>query len=77
MKHITDQFQSFLADWRPGSDAALSPSNSMRFEKELRALLGQIFDDVNRRAEANMLKTGKLEGSHFAAMTRIRKELGA
>jgi hypothetical protein len=34
-------------------------------------------DEVNRRAENNMLKTGKLEGSHYAAMKQIRAELGA
>lgn len=32
--------------------------------------------EVNRRAEANMIKTGKLEGSHYAAMNQLLKELG-
>lgn len=31
--------------------------------------------EVERRAEENMLKTGRLEGSHFAAMTQLRKEV--
>ena len=33
-------------------------------------------EEVNRRAEDNMIKTGKLEGSHYAAMQQLRKELG-
>lgn len=32
-------------------------------------------DEVNRRAEANMLKTHKLEGSHYAAMKQLMKEM--
>jgi len=31
---------------------------------------------VNRIAEVNMIKTGKLEGSHYAAMKQVRKEMG-
>jgi hypothetical protein len=30
--------------------------------------------EANRRAELNMLKTGKLEGSHYAAMKQIISE---
>lgn len=30
---------------------------------------------VNARAEANMLKTGKLEGAHFNAMQALVKEM--
>lgn len=32
--------------------------------------------EVNHRAELNMEKTGKLEGSHYAAMQAVAKELG-
>lgn len=32
--------------------------------------------EVERRAEVNMMKTGKLEGSHYAAMKKYQKELG-
>lgn len=32
---------------------------------------------VEKRAEEKMLKTGKLEGSHYAAMKEIQKELDA
>ena len=32
---------------------------------------------VCERAEANMLKTGRLEGAHYAAMTAILEELRA
>jgi hypothetical protein len=31
--------------------------------------------EVERRAEANMLKTGKLEGSHYAAMKQVQVEM--
>ncbi len=31
--------------------------------------------EVNTRAEMNMIKTGKLEGSHYAAMRQVREEL--
>lgn len=31
---------------------------------------------VNRRAELNMVKTGKLEPSHYAAMNKLLEELG-
>jgi len=31
--------------------------------------------EVERRAENKMLKTGKLEGSHYAAMKELQKEL--
>jgi hypothetical protein len=41
-----------------------------------RATIRAFCDEVNRRAEANMLKTGKLEGSHYAAMRQLRSELG-
>lgn len=45
------------------------------FEDQFRTMLGEVFDEINRRAEGNMLKTGKLEGSHYAAMTQVRAEL--
>ena len=41
-----------------------------------RATIRAFCDEVNRRAEANMLKTGKLEGAHYAAMRQLRAELG-
>lgn len=41
-----------------------------------RACIRAFCEEVNRRAEKNMLKTGKLEGSHYAAMTELRRELG-
>lgn len=31
--------------------------------------------EVEKRAEAKMLKTGKLEGAHYAAMKELQKEL--
>lgn len=40
------------------------------------AELKRFCEEVNERAEMNMLKTGRLEGSHYAAMTAILKERG-
>jgi len=40
-----------------------------------RRLLRAFVDEVNRRAEENILKTGKLEGSHYAAMCALMDEL--
>jgi hypothetical protein len=33
-------------------------------------------DQVERIAEQNMLKTGKLEGSHYAAMRKLLVQIG-
>jgi hypothetical protein len=43
---------------------------------ELRAIIRAYSAEVNRRAENKMLKTGKLEGSHYAAMREVNQELG-
>lgn len=40
------------------------------------ALIRAYTAEVNRRAENKMLLTGKLEGSHHAAMREINAELG-
>ena len=40
-------------------------------------ILREIFDEIERRAEANMMRTHKLEGMHYAALKDVRKELGA
>lgn len=40
---------------------------------DLRAL-DHFMAEVNSMAEANMLKTGKLEGSHYAAMQKVRED---
>lgn len=39
-------------------------------------LLQAFVREVNTRAEAKMLKTHKLEGSHYAAMRALLKEWG-
>lgn len=44
---------------------------------EYRTLLRWFRAEVNRRAEDKMLLTGKLEGSHFAAMTELLAEVNA
>ena len=35
-------------------------------------VIGLFCDEVERMAERNMLKTGKLEGAHYAAMRQLR-----
>ncbi len=40
------------------------------------AVLRRFYDDVCRRAERNMEKTGKLEGAHYAAMRSVLAERG-
>jgi hypothetical protein len=40
-------------------------------------ILREIFDEIERRAEANMMRTHKLEGMHYAALKDVRRELGA
>jgi len=35
------------------------------------------FEEVCRRAEANMLRTHKLEGMHWAAMQEVKRECDA
>lgn len=48
--------------------------NAYMRQRELDAIR-RFVEDVERRAEAKMLKTGKLEGSHYAAMKEVLKEL--
>lgn len=35
-------------------------------------VIGIFCDEVERMAERNMIKTGKLEGAHYAAMRQLR-----
>jgi len=42
-----------------------------------RRLLRAFYNEVDKRAQDNMIKTGKLEGSHYAAMKKLMDELGA
>lgn len=45
-------------------------------EDDETAVLRRFYDDVCRRAEHNMEKTGKLEGAHYAAMRSVLAERG-
>lgn len=38
-------------------------------------LLEEFVSEVNARSEAKMIKTGKLEGSHKAAIDEVMKEI--
>lgn len=62
---------SWLETWSPYCGAPRAV-----FEGQWRAMLREVFDEIERRAEANMLRTGKLEGMHYAALKDIRRELG-
>ena len=61
--------------WRMGfpviSDALLLPH---LVELQNRTI-ARFCEAVEREAEGNMLKTGKLEGAHYAAMRRLRDTL--
>jgi hypothetical protein len=46
------------------------------FTQSDKKVIDRFIEIVERRAEANMLKTGKLEGSHYAAMKAVRNEIG-
>ena len=62
----------WLDTWGPHCGAPRSV-----FEGQFRVILREIFDEIERRAEANMMRTHKLEGMHYAALKDVRKELGA
>jgi ParB-like chromosome segregation protein Spo0J len=63
-------------DWATPHESAGREQLPAELTAEQRALLKAFAAEVNRRAEANMLKTGKLEGSHHAAMRELLKKLG-
>ena len=54
------------------SDSLASVAESFRQDK---AIINQFVQVVERRAEAKMLKTGKLEGAHYAAMKELQKTI--
>jgi hypothetical protein len=62
----------WLDTWGPHCGAPRSV-----FEGQFRVILREIFDEIERRAESNMMRTHKLEGMHYAALKDVRKELGA
>ena len=39
------------------------------------AIISKFYDEVCRMAEEKMIKTGRLEGAHFASMQQLMKEL--
>jgi hypothetical protein len=48
--------------------------NTLNSEDAHRILISMFVQEVERRAEEKMLKTGKLEGSHYAAMKQVAEE---
>ena len=60
-----------IEEWQEGRDVIRDEMGKLH-----KRLLRDIFDDIERRAEANMMKTGKLEGMHYAALKDVRRELG-
>jgi len=67
---LLDRVNSWLETWSPHCGAPRAV-----FEGQFRMTIREIFDEIERRAEANMLKTGKLEGMHYAALKDVRREL--
>lgn len=64
------QVDSWLETWGPNCGAHRSV-----FEGQFRDTLRNIFDHIEEKAEANMMKTGKLEGMHYAALKDVRRLL--
>ncbi len=60
-----------------------NPTNTVKMIQEIidskgphvSTALGAFIDEVNRRAEKKMMKTGKLEGSHKASLDEVWKEI--
>jgi hypothetical protein len=69
---LLERVEVWLSTWGPHCGAPRSV-----FEGHFRTLLREVFDEIENRAEANMIKTHKLEGMHYAALKDVRKELGA
>ena len=62
--------------WLKGPMDALSETPTFMREEVVIAIIRAYTAEVNRRAENKMLMTGKIEGSHHAAMREINSELG-
>ena len=45
--------------------------------KQYRGVVSAFIELVERRAENKMIMTGKLEGSHYAAMKELQKEINS
>ena len=52
-----------------------TPVSVHSFDKYERAAIDRFISIVERKAEEKMLKTGKLEGAHYAAMKEMQKEM--
>ena len=62
--------ERWLDTWAPHCGASRKT-----FDGQWRAMMAEIFDNIEERAEAAMLKGHKLEGMHYAALTDVRREL--
>ena len=47
----------------------------LEFNDDEVKVIDRFIELVERRAEANMMRTGKLEGMHYAAMKSVRSEI--
>lgn len=65
-----DYFSEFIETWSP------TITERSEMARHLQRILGRLFDAIERRAEDNMHRTGKLEGMHYAALREVRRELG-
>lgn len=60
----------------PTNIRELIESHDVRGIYDGRTAIRMFCEEIEARAEVKMMVTGKLEGSHYAAMREIRKELG-
>ena len=69
MNALIEKVEKFVGDWE-------FHESRHEFREELLELLAQIFDEIESRAEANILMLEQREGMHYAALREVRKELG-
>lgn len=72
VQSIADEMIQRVAELEAERDAARAEAQAGEL-----AAIRRFVEQVNARAEEKMLKTHKLEGSHFAAMTQLLKEMEA
>lgn len=70
MSELEKKVNDWLSTWAPHCGAPRDV-----FEGQFREVLRSIFDSIEDQAEAQMVKTLKLEGMHCLALRRVREDL--
>lgn len=80
LEKVAEAVESTARDLRAKGLPAEKYEHLFLAGKMLRMHKGEVnafVNEVERRAEQNMLKTGKLEGAHYAAMKQLQAEINA